>query len=404
MIFLFQIPNSAISIPCLPAGSCTSQLEKEMVPFFDLTRQYQQIKREIILATRRVFERGRFILGEEVSTFEKEFSHYCGVRFGTGVGSGTDALYLALKAAGIGEGDEVVTVANSFVATAFAISFVGAKPVFIDVDAKTYTMDPNRLELLLKREKGKKRGKKIKAILPVHLYGHPAEMDSIMHIADRYDLTVIEDACQAHGAKCRGKKVGSFGAMACFSFYPTKNLGGYGDGGMVVTDRREYDQKLRLLRCYGERKKYQHVLKGHNSRLDEIQAAILRVKLKYLDQWNEERRRKAKIYTERLLPYGVGCPSEKTGVRHVYHLYTIQTRKRNSLQAFLKKKGIETLIHYPTPIPLQKAYQETKYQESDLTVTDQWSRRILSLPFFPQMEASEMEEVAEGIGSFFSHE
>ena len=375
-----------------------------MVPFLDLTRQYQRIKGEIILATRRVFERGRFILGEEVSTFEKEFSHYCGVRYGTGVGSGTDALYLALKAAGIGEGDEVVTVANSFVATAFAISFTGARPVFVDIDAKTYTMDPNHLELLLKREKTKKGRKKIKAVLPVHLYGHPAEMDSIVEIADRYDLTVIEDACQAHGAKCEGKKVGSFGAMACFSFYPTKNLGGYGDGGMVVTDRREYDQKLRLLRCYGERKKHEHVLKGHNSRLDEIQAAMLRVKLKYLDQWNEERRRKAKIYTEKLLPCGVICPSEKRGARHVYHLYTINTRKRDSLQAFLKKKGIETLIHYPTPIPLQKAYRETEYQKKDLPLTDQWSKRILSLPFFPGMKGSEMEEVAEGIESFLRNE
>jgi len=375
-----------------------------MVPFLDLTRQYQRIKGEIILATRRVFERGRFILGEEVSTFEKEFSHYCGVRYGTGVGSGTDALYLALKAAGIGEGDEVVTVANSFVATAFAISFTGARPVFVDIDAKTYTMDPNHLELLLKREKTKKGRKKIKAVLPVHLYGHPAEMDSVMEIADRYDLTVIEDACQAHGAKCEGKKVGSFGAMACFSFYPTKNLGGYGDGGMVVTDRREYDQKLRLLRCYGERKKHEHVLKGHNSRLDEIQAAMLRVKLKYLDQWNEERRRKAKIYTEKLLPCGVICPSEKRGARHVYHLYTINTRKRDSLQAFLKKKGIETLIHYPTPIPLQKAYREIEYQKKDLPLTDQWSKRILSLPFFPGMKGSEMEEVAEGIESFLRNE
>jgi len=375
-----------------------------VVPFVDLNRQYKVIKGEVLSATRRVFERGRFILGEEVSTFEKEFSHYCGVRYGTGVGSGTDALYLALKAAGIGEGDEVVTVANSFVATAFAISFTGARPVFVDIDAKTYTMDPNHLELLLKREKTKKGRKKIKAVLPVHLYGHPAEMDSIMEIADRYDLTVIEDACQAHGAKCEGKKVGSFGAMACFSFYPTKNLGGYGDGGMVVTDRREYDQKLRLLRCYGERKKHEHVLKGHNSRLDEIQAAMLRVKLKYLDQWNEERRRKAKIYTEKLLPCGVICPSEKRGARHVYHLYTINTRKRDSLQAFLKKKGIETLIHYPTPIPLQKAYREIEYQKKDLPLTDQWSKRILSLPFFPGMKGSEMEEVAEGIESFLRNE
>jgi len=375
-----------------------------MVPFLDLTRQYKKIKGEILSATQRVYEKGRFILGEEVSAFEKEFSHYCGVRYGVGVGSGTDALYLALKAAGIGEGDEVVTVANSFVATALAISFTGAKPLFVDIDPKTYTMDPNHLELLLKHQKAKGSGRKIKAILPVHLYGHPAEMDSIMEIANRYDLIVIEDACQAHGAKYGKKKVGSFGAMGCFSFYPTKNLGGYGDGGMVVTNHKRHDQNLRLLRCYGERKKYEHILKGHNSRLDEIQAAILRVKLKYLDQWNGERRRKAKIYTQMLSPLGVVCPSEKKGVRHVYHLYTIKTKKRDSLQTFLKKRGIETLIHYPIPIPLQKAYRELEYHKRDLPLTNQWSRKILSLPFFPEMKESEMEEVAEGIRSFLKNE
>ncbi len=375
-----------------------------MVPFLDLTRQYKKIKGEILSATQRVYEKGRFILGEEVSAFEKEFSHYCGVRYGVGVGSGTDALYLALKAAGIGEGDEVITVANSFVATALAISFTGAKPLFVDIDPKTYTMDPNHLELLLKRQKAKGSGRKIKAVLPVHLYGHPADMDSIMAIANRYDLIVIEDVCQAHGAKYGKKKVGSFGAMGCFSFYPTKNLGGYGDGGMVVTNHKRHGQNLRLLRCYGERKKYEHILKGHNSRLDEIQAAILRVKLKYLDQWNGERRRKAKIYTQMLSPLGVVCPSEKKGVRHVYHLYTIKTKKRDSLQAFLKKKGIETLIHYPIPIPLQKAYQELGYGRRDFPMTNLWSRKILSLPFFPEMKESEMEEVAEGIRSFLKNE
>jgi len=371
-----------------------------MVPFIDLKRQYKRIKEEILSATQRVYEKGRFILGEEVSAFEKEFSHYCGVRYGVGVGSGTDALYLALKVAGIGEGDEVVTVANSFVATALAISFTGAKPLFVDIDPKTYTMDPNHLELFLKRQKAKDSGQKIKAILPVHLYGHPAEMDSIMEIADRYDLIVIEDACQAHGAKYGKKKVGSFGAMGCFSFYPTKNLGGYGDGGMVVTDHKKYDQNLRLLRCYGERKKYEHILKGHNSRLDEIQAAILRVKLKYLDQWNKERRGKARLYTKMVSSLGVVCPSERKGVRHVFHLYTIKTRKRDSLQAFLKKRGIETLIHYPIPIPLQKAYRELGYRRRDFPLTNQWSRKILSLLFFPEMKDSEIEEVTEGIRCF----
>jgi len=375
-----------------------------MVPFLDLTRQYEKIKSEILAGTQRVYKKGRFILGEEVSGFEKEFSHYCGVRYGVGVGSGTDALYLALKAAGIGEGDQVVTVANSFVATALAISFTGAKPLFVDIDPKAYTMDPNSLELLLKREKSKRSGRKIRAVLPVHLYGHPAEMDSIVEIANRYDLVVIEDACQAHGAKFGRRKVGSLGAMGCFSFYPTKNLGGYGDGGMVVTDSQKYDRKLRLLRCYGEKEKYQHILKGHNSRLDEIQAALLRVKLKYLDQWNEERRRKAKLYATLLSPLGLVCPSEKKGVRHVYHLYTIKTGKRGALQAFLKKKGIETLIHYPIPIPLEKAYQEMGYRRGDFPLTDQWSRKILSIPFFPEIREREMEKVAEGIRCFFEDE
>jgi len=372
-----------------------------MVPFLDLTRQYKRIKGEILSATQRVYEKGSFILGEEVSAFENEFSHYCGVRYGVGVGSGTDALYLALKAAGIGEGDEVVTVANSFVATALAISFTGAKPLFVDIDPKTYTMDPDHLERFLKRRRAKGSSRKIKAVLPVHLYGHPAEMGSIVEIANRYDLIVIEDACQAHGARYGNKGVGSLGTMGCFSFYPTKNLGGYGDGGMVVTNDKNCDRKLRLLRCYGEKKKHQHILKGHNSRLDEIQAALLRVKLRYLDQWNEERRRKAKVYTERLASLGVGCPSEKKGVRHVYHLYTIRTEKRDRLQAFLKKRGIETLIHYPIPIPFQKAYQELRYGRRDLPLTNRWSQKILSLPFFAEIKRHEMEEVVEGI-RFFS--
>jgi dTDP-4-amino-4,6-dideoxygalactose transaminase len=382
----FRIPKSAIEV--------------KVIPFLDLTRQYKKIKGEILSATQRVYEKGRFILGGEVSAFEKEFSHYCGVRYGVGVGSGTDALYLALKAVGIGEGDEVITVANSFVATALAISFTGAKPLFVDIDPKAYTMDPNSLELLLKRQKAKESGRKIKAILPVHLYGHPADMDSITEVASRYDLIVIEDACQAHGAKHGRRRVGSLGAMGCFSFYPTKNLGGYGDGGMVVTNHQKYDQKLRLLRCYGERKKYQHILKGHNSRLDEIQAAILRVKLKYLDQWNRERRRKAKLYTQMLSSLEVACPSEKKGVRHAFHLYTIKTRKRDFLQAFLNKKGIQTLIHYPILIPLQKAYQELGYRRRDLPLTGEWSRKILSLPFFPEMKESEMEEVSQQIKIF----
>jgi len=371
-----------------------------VVPFFDLTRQYDEIGDEIQSATTRVYEKGRFILGEEVSKFEAEFARYCGVRYGVGVSSGTDALHLALKAAGIEEGDEVVTAANSFIASALAISFTGAKPVFVDIDPGTYTMDPNKLELFLKRRERKGGIEKIKAILPVHLYGHPADMHSILKIASRYDLPVIEDACQAHGAKIGTQKVGSFGAMACFSFYPTKNLGAYGDAGMVVTDSRKLDSKLRLLRCYGEKNKYEHILKGGNNRLDEIQAAILRVKLKHLDQWIEQRRRRARTYTAMLAPLGVVCPSESKGVRHVYHLYVIRTRKRNFLQAFLREKRVETLIHYPIPIHCQKVYRDLGYRRGTLPLTEQAARRVLSLPLFPEMTESEMDEVAQGVRSF----
>ena len=371
-----------------------------MVPFFDLTRQYKRIEEEILSATKRVYEKGRFILGEEVSVFEEEFSHYCGVRYGVGVDSGTDALQLALKAVGVGEGDEVITVAHSFIATALAISQTGAKPLFVDIDPETYTMDPNALEQFLRHRKKKSERQKIKAILPVHLYGHPAEMDAIMDIADRYQLTLIEDACQAHGAEYQGRKVGSFGLLSCFSFYPTKNLGGYGDGGMVVTDDKKLFEKLRLLRCYGEKRKYEHVLKGGNNRLDEIQAAILRVKLKYLDQWNEERRKRVLIYKKMLEHTGVICPTEKEQAKHVYHLFVIRTKKRNPLQTFLKEKGIGTLIHYPIPIHLQKAFRELGYRRGDLPLTEQYAREVLSLPFFPEMTESETEGVATQIKTF----
>jgi dTDP-4-amino-4,6-dideoxygalactose transaminase len=371
-----------------------------VVPFIDLKRQYERIKDELLSATKRVYERGFFVLGEEVSAFEEEFSRYCGVRYGIGVGSGTDALTLALKAAGIGDGDQVVTAAHSFVASALAISFVGANPLFVEVDPDTYTLDPNALEDLLKRQRSNKRKRRVKAVLPVHLYGHPADMEGIRDIASRYDLLVIEDACQAHGASYREKKVGSLGDLACFSFYPTKNLGGYGDGGMVVTNGKKWNETLRLLRNYGQEKKYRHLLKGCNSRLDEVQAAILRVKLKYLDQWNEARRRKAKVYTEALKETGIVCPTEKESNRHVYHLYVVRVKKRNSLQLFLKERGIDTLIHYPIPIHLQKAYRELNFRKGDFPVTEKCAREVLSLPFFPEIEEKELEEVQTRLRSY----
>jgi len=373
-----------------------------MVPFLDLTRQYKRIEEEILSAQKKVLEKGRFILGDEVSSFEEEFARYCGVRYGVGVGSGTDALYLALQAAGIGEGDEVLTVSHSFIATALAISLSGATPVFIDIDPETCTMDPNALEDFLKKRKIKGRGRRrIKAILPVHLYGHPAEMDAITDIAHRYHLMVVEDACQAHGAEYQEQKVGSIGAMGCFSFYPTKNLGAYGDGGMVVTDHKSYYERLRLLRYYGERRKYEHILKGWNSRLDEVQAAILRVKLKYLDRWNGERRQKALMYKRLLANAEVNLPVEKDQARHVYHLFVIRTKRRNGLQVFLKQQGIDTLIHYPIPIHLQKAFSGLRYRRGSLPVTERCAREVLSLPLFPELSSEEMREIQEQIKTFF---
>ena len=263
-------------------------------------------------------------------------------------------------------------------------------------------MDPEALEHLLRNRDRKGRRRTLKAILPVHLYGQPAEMSAIREIADRYQLVVVEDACQAHGAEYRGKKSGSLGSLGCFSFYPTKNLGAYGDGGTVVTDQKNLQEQLRLLRCYGEKKKYHHALKGANSRLDELQAAILRVKLKYLDQWNAERRRKAQIYATLLSGVDVVKPVEREDVRHVYHLYVIRTQKRNRLQTFLQEQGIGTLIHYPIPIHRQRAYQELGYLKGDLPQTEKSCREVLSLPLFPEITDSEMKAVVETIQSFFA--
>ncbi len=358
-----------------------------MVPFIDLTRQYKAIEEEILSATKRVFEKGRFILGEEVSTFEEEFARYCGVRYGVGVNSGTDALYLALRAAGIGEGDEVVTVANSFIASALAISFAGAKPIFFDIEPETYNLDPNALEHLLKKQRTKGKRQRIKAILPVHLYGHPAQMDAIMEVAHRYHLAVIEDACQAHGAEYRGRKAGSFGTLGCFSFYPTKNLGGSGDGGMVITDDKKLYEKLRLLRCYGEKKKYEHILQGENSRLDEIQAAILRVKLKYLDKWNDQRRKKAHRYKKELEGSGVVCPSEKEGSQPCLSSFCHSIKEKKwSSGVFKREEGSIPSFTIPSPsisrrpTKIWDIKEEISRSQNDFPSRCSLSRSFPSLP------------------------
>lgn len=373
-----------------------------MIQFVDLKDQYNIIKNEIDLAIKNVLKSGWFILGNNVKAFEKDFARYCEVKYGIGVGSGTEALHLALKACGIGEGDRVVTVSNSFIATSLAISYCGATPIFVDIDPQTYNMSPEKLERCLKLETRNSQFRtRLKAIIPVHLYGQPADMDPILNIARKYGLKVIEDACQAHGARYKGKKVGTLGDIGCFSFYPTKNLGAYGDGGIVLTNDPEIDKRVRLLRDYGREKKYYHRVKGFNSRLDEIQAAILLVKLKYLDKWNERRREVASLYNKFLKNDKVSTPIEKEKDSHVYHLYVIRANRRNELQKFLAKKGIQTQIHYPVPIHLQDGYREFKVKKGNLTITERYAREILSLPIFPELKMDKIKYICKEINSFY---
>lgn len=362
------------------------------IPQANPRASYIAHKEEIDGAIARVLESGRYILGQEVAAFEEEFAAYIGVRFGIGVNSGTDALHLALWACGIGSGDEVITVSHTAVATVVAIELCHAKPVLVDIDPSTFLIDPDQIEGAITS--------RTKAIIPVHLYGHVADMESILSIARAHGLRVIEDCAQSHGATHGERKSGALGDMAAFSFYPTKNLGAFGDGGMVVTNDRELNERVRILREYGWRQRFISEISGLNSRLDELQAAVLRVKLQYLDRWNGERRRKASIYTKWLKGLEIVCPIEKEPAQHVYHLYVIRTRKRDSLQAFLKEREISTLIHYPVPIHLQNAYRNLGYQKGDLPFTEQCSKEILSLPFFPEMTEREMEEVTRTIRSF----
>lgn len=361
------------------------------IQFVDLKREYQEIKEEINQAIQRVLESRWFILGKELEAFEKEFAEYIGVKHVIGVNSGSDALYLAVKALGIGKGDEVITVSHTFISTVDAITRNGAKPVFVDIDPETYTMDVSQIE--------KKITERTKAIIPVHLYGHPADMDQIMEIAEKYDLYVIEDASQAHGAEYKGKKVGNIGHIGCFSFYPTKNLGAYGDAGAIVTNDDELAEKLRMLRNYGSPKKYYHEFIGVNSRLDEIQAAVLRVKLKYLNEWNEKRRKIAKLYNELLEDSDVIMPIEKEWAKHVYHLYVIRHGERDKLQQHLLKNGIKTQIHYPVPVHMQEAYLNLGIN-AKLPVTERVSKEILSLPMYPWLKNEEIEYISEIIRKF----
>lgn len=386
------------------------------IPFLDLKTQFREIEHEVLPMVKEAMENAAFIGGPQVSGFETEFGSFCESKYCVGVNSGTDALRFALMAAGVGPGDEVITVPHTFIATTEAISQVGAKPVFVDIDPKTYNMDPKKLEdYLTKRfnEFGSglqppasslKQGPKApKAVIPVHIYGQPADMDPILEIAMRKNLVVIEDACQAHGSLYKGKKAGSIGLVGCFSFYPGKNLGAYGEGGAVVTQNEEIANKIRMIRDHGQAKKYYHDLEGYNGRLDAIQAGVLRIKLKRLANWNEARRRNAQYYNELLSPIkGVTIPKEEDGCRHVYHLYVILVDDRDGLQKFLNEKGVGTGLHYPVPLHLQKAYAYQGYKEGDFPVTESVAKRLLSLPMFPELTKAQIEYVADCIKQFMA--
>jgi len=364
------------------------------VPFVDLGAQYRTIATEVNQAISKVIEQTDFILGREVHLFEEEFAAFCDAPYAIGVDSGTSALELALRAFDIGTGDEVITAANSFIASALGISHAGATPVLVDVDPYTYTLDVKAIERAITR--------RTKAIIPVHLYGHPAHMDPIRQLADQHRLVVIEDACQAHGARYQGKRVGSLGHAAAFSFYPGKNLGAYGDGGMVVTDDRKVAKRLEMLRNYGQKEKYKHLFRGYNRRLDTMQAAILRVKLKYLEKWNAARRWNAKLYQKHLEGSGVVVPGEAGGAEAVWHLYVVRSEQRDALKEHLAGKDIGVGIHYPVPIHLQPAYEDLGHKRGDFPVTEAYADRILSLPMYAELTSGQIEHVSSAIAEFLA--
>lgn len=353
--------------------------------------QYLAHRQEIDDAVRRVLESGWYILGDEVRAFEEEFAAYLGVGYSIGVGSGTEALHLALVACGIGHGDEVITVSHTAVATVAAIELAGAKPVFVDIDPVTYTMDPDLLENGITS--------KTKAVIPVHIYGHPAPMGDILTIAREYGICVIEDCAQAHGATYRGKRVGSFGDMACFSFYPTKNLGAFGDGGAVVTSDHELAEKARLLREYGWAERYVSHIPGWNTRLDEVQAAILRVKLKHLDFGNSRRIKLAKLYSDGLFETDITLPMVQKGAAHVYHLHVIRVKERDSLQTYLRSKDIGVSVHYPVPVHLQPAYEKNAVSLPNSEIA---AHEVLSLPMYPELTESQVQFVIDSIKEHLS--
>jgi dTDP-4-amino-4,6-dideoxygalactose transaminase len=388
------------------------------VPFVDLLTLHKELEAELLAVCKRVFETAGFIGGPEVEGFEREFAEYCRAKHCVGVNSGTDALRFALTAAGIHAGDIVVTVPHSFIATTEAISQAGAYIEFVDIDPRTYTLDPEKLRHYLEtscvldvgtgRYIHKQRGKPITAVVPVHLYGQMADMDPILDLADRYKLVVIEDACQAHGAEYFSKKenrwlkAGSVGRAAAFSFYPGKNLGACGEGGAITTNDEGLARRAAMLRDHGQSRKYYHDLEGYNGRLDSLQAGILRIKLRHLSRWNEQRRASARIYDELLAPLGesVVRPSESASSKSVYHLYVVRTQFRDELQKHLTDAGIGTGIHYPIPIHLQVAYASRGWKRGDFPNTEAAAGEILSLPMFAGLSSDQQKQVAETISQF----
>lgn len=364
------------------------------IPLIDLKSQHESIEKEIKEAIHLVIKGGKFILGENVKNLEKEIAEFTNTKYGIGVANGTDALQLTLEAYGIGKGDEVITTPFTFFATAEAISQVGGTPVFVDIDKDTYNIDVNKVE--------EKITGKTKAIIPVHLFGQPADMDKIIDIGNKHNLIIIEDACQAIGAIYKGRKIGSIGHAGCFSFFPTKNLGCMGDGGMVVTNDEIIAKSLRMLRFHGQKVKYFNEMLGYNSRLDEIQGAILRVKLKYLLQWNEKRRKIACRYNRLLENIPMKIPVEIDHIYSVYHLYVVQLDERDNLRSYLKAKGIDTGIYYPLPLHLQRAYKELKYEKGDFPVAEHVSKKTLALPIYPEMTEGMQGYIVENIRGFYS--
>jgi dTDP-4-amino-4,6-dideoxygalactose transaminase len=359
------------------------------VPYLDLKAQYQSIKPEIDAAISNVLDSCQFVLGSEVAAFEQEFAAYSGATECIAVNSGTSALHLALLAGGVGPGDEVITVPYTFVASVAAVTYAGARPVLVDIDPHSFNMNPAAIEAAITP--------RTKAIMPVHLYGQPADMDPIMEIARRRGLIVIEDAAQAHGAKYKGRPVGSIGDMTCFSFYPTKNLGAYGEGGAVTTNNREFARSIRMLRDWGQDRKYHHVVRAFNYRMEGFQGAILRVKLRHLKQWTEARRTIVSKYNRLLADSAVDLPQEMPWARHVYHVYTVRSDDRDALQAALLTEGIQTAIHYAVPVHLQPAYADLGYRKGALPQSETAANQVLSLPLYPELSEQAITFVAHAV-------